>query len=428
MSRPLFILRAYNDIDHIAPLIHYYIKKDLNPLVLLNSSTNFDEDPRVKLLISSGKVEFLKQPDHIHERYVNHLGSERKLSTYKYIANRIYYQILQRNTLFGKFIRRFFFDYSDIYFFLKSKNITTLFVEWGNPYNKGINFEKLIVCAKSIGIPIFCLPHGQNIFLNSDIHQNSINLVKKRGLLTDFSTWNFYDYIIVQTKFHKEHFVRFGVDRERVMVWGSMRFSLEWSKINLSLNKKFLPKIKTDTKCNIVFMMPHWVYNVHKENTISLIDKLSRIQEVSLVIKDHTREDTGIFPLEKRSNLLARGNVEFVSDESSVSLIRWSDIVINFGSSIGLEAFLQNKILINPAYLMTNNSAFLGDSLRIRPKNDSDVLKSIKSFLVNELYFNIEEKELNLEAHVFANQKPYNVIEYYFTKINDLIDDFKYTN
>jgi len=419
--RPLFILRAYNDIDHISPLIYQYIIKGQKPVVLFISSQNFIEDERIKFIKKTGDVEIIIKPDFLHEKYVNFLGSENKKNFLNKISTKIYYQLLKRDSFFGKLIRNVFFDFSNEYKFLKEKKIGTLIVEWGNPFVKGFNFEKIIVCAKAIGIPIFSLPHGLNIFLNSDLHQVSINALKQRGQITTFKNWNFYDYVVVQTKFHKEHLSRFGLNRDRIKVWGSLRYCYEWQKINLKLYKPFLSKNNSDNKCKIVFMLPHWIYNVYKKETLDLIFKIAQKKNVYLVIKDHTREDTGMFPVEKRNFFLEAKNVEFDNSNSSTSLISWSDITINVGSSIGIEALLQNKLLINPIYLTFNRLAQEANSKTLSPKNDKDVLESIDNYINNNYTNDKKERDNLINRLVYNSSEEYDVMKYYYDNIMNLI-------
>ncbi len=422
--RPLFILRAYNDIDHISPLIYQYVIEGQRPVVLFNSSQNFMEDERIKFIKSAGDVEIIIKPDLMHEKYVNFLGSANKKNFIKKISSKIYYQLLKRDSFFGKLFRHMFLDFSNEYKFLKEKKIGTLIVEWGNPFVKGFNFEKIIVCAKAIGIPIFSLPHGLNIFLNSDLHQDSINALKQKGQITTFKNWNFYDYVVVQTKFHKEHLSRFGLDRDRVKVWGSLRFNHEWYKINLKLYKPFLSKGISDNRCKIVFMLPHWIYNVYKKETLELIFKIAKKKNVYLVVKNHTREDTGIFPVEKRKFFSEAENVEFDKNTSSTSLISWSDITINLGSSIGIEVLLQNKLLINPIYLTFNRLAQEANSKTLSPKNDNDVMESIDDYINSNRTNDKKERDNLINRLVYNSSDKYDVMKYYYDSIVKLINPY----
>ena len=62
-------------------------------------------------------------------------------------------------------------------------------------------------------------------------------------------------------------------------------------------------------------------------------------------------------------------------------MIRWSDAVINFGSSIGIEALLQEKTLIYPGYLHSNRTIF-DETAAASLANDSiaviDYLKDLR--------------------------------------------------
>ena len=78
------------------------------------------------------------------------------------------------------------------------------------------------------------------------------------------------------------------------------------------------------------------------------------MENIYLIIKNHTRADTGLFP----KNIKVNSNVEVNSNTNSTSLINWADIIINFGSSIGIEAIIKKKILICPNYLHENNVIF----------------------------------------------------------------------
>ena len=95
-------------------------------------------------------------------------------------------------------------------------------------------------------------------------------------------------------------------------------------------------------------MLPHWIYNVDKEATLDLINKISNMENIYLIIKNHTRADTGLFP----KNIKVNSNVEVNSNTNSTSLINWADIIINFGSSIGIEAIIKKKNL-NLSKLLT---------------------------------------------------------------------------
>ena len=68
MSRTAFFLRAYNDIDHIAPVIWKFIKKKQNPLIVFTTNIDYKNDYRIQFLTSEGPLEIIEDLD---KDYIN---------------------------------------------------------------------------------------------------------------------------------------------------------------------------------------------------------------------------------------------------------------------------------------------------------------------------------------------------------------------
>ena len=58
--RVAFFLRAYNDIDHFAPIIWKCVKKGDNPLVVFTTDIDFKNDYRIKFLQKEGNIEIFQ--------------------------------------------------------------------------------------------------------------------------------------------------------------------------------------------------------------------------------------------------------------------------------------------------------------------------------------------------------------------------------
>ena len=71
---------------------------------------------------------------------------------------------------------------------------------------------------------------------------------------------------------------------------------------------------------------------------------------------------------------------EIADTANSVSLIRWSDVVISFGSSIGLEALIQRKLFINPSYLQTNETIFEDSDAGVEALNIKQVFSELEFY------------------------------------------------
>ena len=192
-------------------------------------------------------------------------------------------------------------------------------------------------------------------------------------------------------------------------------------------SKKFNTKINSDNKKKIVFMLPHWIYNVNKQATINLIKKISEIQNIYLVIKNHTRADTGLFPKSEKTEQ----NVEVIDSVSSSSLIDWSEIVINFGSSIGIEAILKNKKLVCPSYLQENDLAFKYSNLTNITNSDEETLNEIINFSaskVSQIKDEAFEKDGLINNTVYAPNINKDVINFYIKKIDNIISRNTYSD
>lgn len=417
MIRPLFVLRTYNDIDHIAPVIWKFLQEGSKPIIIFNSSYNFHLDKRIQFLQKNNNVKIVKMVDRVYEERVIHLGSNKKPGLIDWFKSKIYNQFRKPELFVGKIYRSLYFDCTKEYNFLKDHNISLIIFEWGNPEMKGEVFERIFTAAKGLGIPVCSLPHGLNIYLNSDIHENYIKKIKK-GVLPNFKPWNKYDNIIVQSHFHAEHMKRFGIEASKLHVWGSTRFSPEWQKVNYGMYDKFISKKNSKNRIKLVFMLPHWIYNVKKNETIDLVYEISKLKNIHLVIKDHTRGDTGEFPIHERNILNNMENVEFEKDASSTSLIKWCDLVINFGSSIGLEAIYQKKNVIYPKYLHTNKT--IHDITKTTHNADcsEDVFRYISDFSENKLT-KISEDEIKylFKGVVYGSKEPHDILSNYYESL-----------
>ena len=138
---------------------------------------------------------------------------------------------------------------------------------------------------------------------------------------------------------------------------------------------------------------------------------------VFLLIKDHTRGTGGLskdlrFMFNQKENVLASISAH------SPSLIQWSDVVINFGSSIGIEALLQNKILINPVFLHSNKTIFEKTKSCITIYNEKELMDSLFN-IKNGVEQHIDDngKDNLFREIIYGGRVPYDVIGYHWDQI-----------
>ena len=158
-NRTAFFLRAYNDLDHFAPLIAEYLKNKNSPVLVVLGDLILENDYRFLYLSTLGGLEVVYDVDVVYQDRSSAsgmLGSLRK---------RLY--ALRRNphSLVGKLWRKFFFNSVKEHEFLVSKNIISCVFEWSTPFARGDKKEQYFFAAKALGITTYAIPHGCNILL-----------------------------------------------------------------------------------------------------------------------------------------------------------------------------------------------------------------------------------------------------------------------
>jgi hypothetical protein len=168
-------------------------------------------------------------------------------------------------------------------------------------------------------------------------------------------------------------------------------------------------------------MIPHWEYNVDKEKTLQLISDLADNDRIYLIIKEHTRGDS--LPQDLDDRLVSESNTEVRANVASVSLIKWSDVVVNFGSSIGIEALLQDKHHINPSYLHRNVTIFDKTNAGHKTNSNEETILIINKIHQNSLDQIPDRNKQDLyHTVVYGNNKEHNVLETYRNLIKIMAD------
>ena len=292
MKKFLFFIRAYNDFDHLAPLIWKCIKEGDNPVILITTKLKIEDDYRFKLVTKENSVDIIYDVDDIFEK---HFKAKTLLEK---ISRRLY--MLRRNpqSLIGKLYRRFFFDLSKEMDFLRQENFHACIFEWSTPFARGDKIEKYFVASKAVGIKTFALPHGCNIFVNNDSHCGYRESLS-RGKFVDQSETRLFDYYIFQNPLRRDGWVQWGFDPIKTQAWGSLRFYPEWASKNLEACPPYKPESINPKGLNIVFMQFQKEYNIFNEEVFKFLKIVSNIEDINLVVKDATREGKSFYDKNK---------------------------------------------------------------------------------------------------------------------------------
>ncbi len=338
-------LYSFNDIDHIAPVAWALLNKGHRVrAIMLDPERDGTNDPRIAFLERNAL--FSRHP------VASVLDIPWTAWLFKQTAGET--QGKMRRGL-RKLLRMTGLSISRACAVLVEWQTDVCVFEWGS--TGGHNRKEFHMAARQLGIRTICLPHGMNIYIHADANQAMQSAMSTGQADKIRSDYVEYDAYVFQSEFHRDLEVALGVPTGITRVMGSARYCPEWADTLRGLYPAFAPASAGPNTVKVVFMLPHWTYNVDRDATLALIEALARDSFVHLIVKDHTR-GTGGLPNDMRASFKNLMGAETAADEPSVTLIAWSDVVICFGSSIALEAHLQRKILINPTYLHTNKTIF----------------------------------------------------------------------
>lgn len=347
----VFFIRAYNDIDHFTPLLAEFIRRDEKPIVVVTTDVDYSNDYRFQYLHSLGELEVILERD---EAFIlNSTGQ-----TFYSRMRAYFYRVTRKRGVLGMLLRRLFFNCAGQMKFLRENNVSACVFEWCSPFERGTVIEKYFVAAKGMGITTFSIPHGCNVFINSDANV-SYRDQTLRGYLHDAKDRNYFDYFVLQNPIRRAGWVKWGHDPAKTQAWGSLRFYPRWAKINQEICPKYEGAKIAGNKMNVVFMQFQKDYNIDNIAVLEFLRYLSNISDINLIVKDATREGKSFYNKAKETSSLGESLISWFGNEvHSPSLITWSDCVVVIGGSIGIEAMLQGKPVIYPTHLNSNRTMY----------------------------------------------------------------------
>ncbi len=366
MKNYLFVVRSYNDLDQITPLIDYISRNNHNNNVFLFSSVHpetFKGNECQKYLKSEYGIELTYLLDGISSglnrwfdgklrqvlRFIKKVSLPRKLrnpvgdilsvgfksvlSNYEKVNDKWEQRIIDRCK-------------PDI-----------ILYDWVYPAR--FPYTPLTSIAKQLNIPIVALPHGIQVYTH-EAPAGGVDKSIKQNQDLDKKDMNF-DYQITQNNIGRIHLQNQGVVPDKIIELGSLRYERDWLQRYPKLYKGKQYELNHKSHLKIVIFPSKLEYKVHADKVRNLV-KASLGNGRSIVIKPHTRGMTLDF---LRSELREK-NVISAPDTSSFELIKWCDVAIVWGSSIGLQVLGEGKQLIYPQFVhepLTYYNKYLPDCL-----------------------------------------------------------------
>ena len=373
----LFLLRSYNDLDHIAPIVWKAANCGLNTAYLFVGKL-FHSDYRIKYIQAAGSREVRSREIRF---YFEKIRPKIRWIIVAKIADRLI------GNLFGRT-------------FLKQYDFNCIVTEWGGPDGKELA-PYFLRPARNFNIPILAVPHGYHTWLNNDFNDVTTSSIKATGKLPQFHNRNYFSAYIVQSKNIKRYCIESGIRENRIHVLGSARFSKEWCDINYEL---CVPKETVEKNCVdtvVLFFLNHWDYNVNRSNCISLLERIAKDKDVNLIIKGHTRgRSDGGLSISEEKVLEKFGSLTYADDKThSPELVHRADLVVVYGSSICFEALRQRKPVCWPKFVCHNDTIFDRAGVVTVANNEEDVINMIHSYKNGKIVMP-SENELN---KFFAN-------------------------
>ena len=349
----IFLIRAYNDLDHNAPLAYFLLGLG-GQVTLLNVDSNIaDDDYRLDILRRHEKFEYAKVANW-------NFTKDKPAGTVLSVVERVLYKLFlssSTSAIWNILVKiwitknRWILD--------AVTNANCVFFEWGRPEQRGVAVFAIHRLAKANEVPTVALPHGCNIFARG----GSNTAVRRKltycgGGLRDKPFWD-YNYFCVQNPIRKIQLEsNYGAPRNIVAI-GSLRFSDGW---RAQMRHSLPDQSEVHQKgFKITLMEFQKGYGAAKNELSAMIRCIESLSDVSFVLKRSTREGKS---LGVSSRSVVVGN-----ECHSMPLIGESDCVIVYGSSIAIEVVLQRKVLITPSYLGLGQSFFERHRIGLIPKS-----------------------------------------------------------
>lgn len=354
----LFFIRKYNDIDHITPII-YKIAKTGNEeirVLSLNYVYPIRQDYRLQLLARKFGIEteYIYQtfaPTRLHKVFANLLCGPREQmageSKLHYLLRRFYCKYINPR-IFDGLVKRFVFSIVWAELFCAKFKPSVMVFDWIKPYQYVT--ESLLRAAREHKIPTVAVPHGIPMFVNELF---SDGLLQAGQPLQYGDKYQLFDHFVVQFNHLKQVATRTGLPAEKVHVLGSTRFCDEWREVHAGLVSHITGdyQLGGEDKLKVVFMDTLAVYRINVEAVLDSLQRLSKMAGLQLLIKPHTRSN--------RMSSLELGKAARIVDKiPSGVLCDWADVIIGTSSSILLEAYRLNKVLLYPKFFHGNTMLF----------------------------------------------------------------------
>lgn len=366
MKKIIFFLRHNNDIDHITPVLHKWIlTKNIPTDIIITTKKELLNDYRIKYLkqISKGRTDIKFY--HITDLLTKHQRWQYKL--YKFYNK--HHQI-KKFTKIDNIIRDLVYDLFNIHF----RNTSLICFDWSADY-----FTKCVVTiAQLLDISTVALPHGDEPYWNKIQREEDINYKQS---LQPYLERQFFDYVVVPNHLCANHY-KF-MDNEQIKVLGSPRYCDEWLNVHNTIKPRTPYFENQHKKLKVVLFLRNQHFPTHWQELVTAIKLMTQFKEIFLVVRNHPRGSMTYDLLQNHPWMLTKTNLAIVDDINSSSLIDWSDIVLDVGTSVTWECAQSQKLVLVLDYLQANVTTFGHYMKKSIIRSRDELLDSLRKFYKN---------------------------------------------
>jgi hypothetical protein len=402
MKKIIFVVRKFNDVDNMLPLIDKFVLEghsvrvmSFKPEILKNFLVNFlngrhgifIEYPiihksgfRVGILYFLSK--FLRL---IMEKY-------EKFFTMKYIrfftmkVEMVLVSVVDRKKNIGDLI--FHNIKPDAVIFDKTNII------------QGKIYRRVVSYLHSRNIPMIRLDHGMNVLNRAASYVDNQNDLMKR-----YKYKGIHDFYIFKESLKKNY--------DPLYLLGSLRYSKEWIK-KYPLLYKYDNSLKPKIVRKTVVILLSAEYDIYIKEVAKLINAISNKFDIDILLKPHTRNNVVSHGVLALLNNNARVNFVF---NNTAWLIDNSDAVIICGyTSVGVHSIVNKNPLIVAEYtkIPKEDSYYSKFNAACIANNLKDVLLHCDKILTTKLScYNEKKVKLFLEFMSNPNNSDSVIDDYY---------------
>ena len=412
VQKAFFFLRHNNDIDHITPAIHKFVNNEKIPVdVIITTDKKYLTDSRIEMLKEFKNVKVYHVSDLFDSLLLRLSRNDiflffsrlKRFSKYSFLKNRV-------EKIYSEYEKKLFEDVDSAVVVFDWK--TSFFV------------KKTVELAKKRGFTTASLPHGDAPYASSmeladDIYY-SCKFANKESEI--------FDYVVVPNYLCYDRY-KGHLPEDRIKTLGSPRYCDEWSNIITEHIPTF--KLEGDEgKLKILLVLRTISYPIFWEELVRSIKMILSFPDVYLIIKHHPRDaKSQIFTkkiLELYPELMKNinKNMKFIySEVSSSSLIKWSDLIIDLGTSATWEAIREKKPVLMIEYLYPSYSTIAHYMKSSEILSRDELYDTIDSFVKNKNQKFYDEKERMNFMKEIIHTPDENVLDRYSSFIKKCLDE-----